>query len=96
MGSFRLTWRNLRSLAEGRSAASFIELDQPANALWITGGGQHRSFGSVRDAVCFVMEELAASERASAWIGTNDGLLDVRQIRSLYEDLSQRYAPRSK
>jgi hypothetical protein len=85
MGYFQLNWRKLRQLVGGRSAAS-IRLDQPADALWIAGGGERQSFDSVRDAVRFVMDQLAPAERASAWIRTHDGFLDARQIEQLYGD----------
>jgi hypothetical protein len=62
-----------------------IEPDQPADAVWIVGDVQRRSFDSVTDAARFVMEEIAEPHRASAWITTENGSLTTEQIKQLYE-----------
>jgi hypothetical protein len=62
-----------------------IKPGQPADAIWIVGDVQRRSFGSVTDAACFVMEEIAEPHRASAWITTDNGSLTTEQIKQLYK-----------
>jgi hypothetical protein len=72
-----------------------IDLNQPANALWIPaggvapsgqiGGGQSRSFESVSNAVKFVMEELSPADRSTAWLTTDQGSLTLSEIQALYE-----------
>jgi hypothetical protein len=61
-----------------------INLDQPADAFWIAGDVHRRSFTSVTDAVCFVMEELAEPHRTSAWILVADRSLTTELIRQLH------------
>jgi hypothetical protein len=71
-----------------------IELNQPANALWIPagglappgqiGGGQTRSFESVSNAIRFIMEELSPDDRSTAWITTDHGSLTLQEIQALY------------
>jgi hypothetical protein len=62
-----------------------IKPDQPADAIWIVGDVQRRSFDSVTDAACFVMEEIAEPHRASAWITIEDGSLTTEHIKQLYK-----------
>jgi hypothetical protein len=62
-----------------------MQLDQPAQAFWITAGPQRRSFDSIPEAARFVMEELAEPHRASAWITLTEGSLTNNQIKQFYE-----------
>jgi hypothetical protein len=62
-----------------------IEPDQPADAIWIVGDVQRRSFNSIADAARFVMEELSEPHRASAWITIEDRSLRIEQIEQLYK-----------
>ena len=62
-----------------------IKPGQPADAIWIVGDVQRRSFDSVTDAACFVMEEIAEPHRASAWITIEDRSLTTEQIKQLYK-----------
>jgi hypothetical protein len=62
-----------------------IKLDQRADAFWIAGDVHRRSFASVTDAVCFVMEELAEPHRVSAWILIADRSLTTELIGQLHK-----------
>jgi hypothetical protein len=65
--------------------AAGIRLDQSADAFWIAGDVQRRSFDSVTDAVRFVMKELAEPHRPSAWITIEDISLTSEQIKELHQ-----------
>jgi hypothetical protein len=73
-----------------------IDLDQSADVLWIPvdllptagiSGGEQRHFSTLRDAIVFTMENLPASDSATAWITLRDGSLDIEQIERLYQRL---------
>jgi 6,7-dimethyl-8-ribityllumazine synthase len=70
-----------------------VRLDQPANALWLetpapsaaVAGGETRHFDTVMNAISFIMEDLPADVRGSAWITTDDGSLTIEEIEQLWE-----------
>jgi hypothetical protein len=74
-----------------------INLDLPADVMWVpadqvpeTGDNappNQRHFGSLREALCFVMEELTIAERANLWITTEEGNLTIEQIEQLHKGL---------
>jgi hypothetical protein len=75
-----------------------INLDLPADVLWVpadqvpeTGADtppNQRHFGSLRQAICFAMDELTIADRANLWIATEEGNLTVEQIEQLHRSLS--------
>jgi hypothetical protein len=76
-----------------------INLDLPADVLWVpadqvpeTGADtppNQRHFGSLRQAICFAMDELTIADRANLWIATEEGNLTVEQIEQLHRSLSE-------
>jgi hypothetical protein len=76
-----------------------INFDLPADVLWVpadqvpeTGADtppNQRHFGSLRQAICFALDELTIADRANLWIATEDGNLTVEQIEQLHKTLSQ-------
>ncbi len=75
-----------------------FNLDQPADVIWVpadqvteTGVNSppnQRHFDSVRQAVCFDMDELSIADRANLWIATEEGNLTIEQIEQLHRSLS--------
>jgi hypothetical protein len=74
-----------------------ISLDLPADVMWVradqvseTGVNappNQRHFGSLREALCFVMNELTVADRANLWIATEVGNLTIEQIEQLHKGL---------
>ena len=73
-------------------------LDQPANARWVPTsdlapneirGGQTKQFGTLHDAIIFVMETLTPGDRGVAMIATDDDSLQIDEIESLCRQLKR-------
>jgi hypothetical protein len=75
-----------------------LDLDQPADVIWVpadqvpeTGASSppnQRHFSSLRQAICFAMEELSIADRANLWITTAGRNLTIEQIEQLHRSLS--------
>lgn len=71
-----------------------MKLDQPATAFWFRSQeispiepaeeGLERKFGSLKDAVRFVMEQLTEFEKGRAFIATDGASYDFEKIQEIY------------
>jgi hypothetical protein len=76
-----------------------INLELAADVLWVpadqvpeTGAESppnQRHFDSLRQAICFAMDELTIADRANLWIATEEGNLTVEQIEQLPRSLTE-------
>jgi hypothetical protein len=73
-----------------------IDLNQRANVLWFAvppsahaaSFGRHtRQFESVTAAIRFVMEELPFYGQSTAWITTDTGSVELKEIKLLYAQM---------
>jgi hypothetical protein len=83
---------------------AMIKLDLPADLIWVpadqipeTGtdvNPNQRHFDSLRQAICFAMEELTVADRANLWITTEEGNLTIEQIEQLHKALNHHGSPK--
>jgi hypothetical protein len=75
-----------------------VDFDEPANAMWMSEvagqeesrwGGPTKRFGSLREAIVFVMEELDQRDRETARISIRRGALRIDDIRRIYNGAAQ-------
>jgi hypothetical protein len=52
----------------------------------LAGDLHHRSFGSITDAVRFVLDDLADHHRVSAWIKIENSSLTLEQSEQFYKE----------